>query len=254
MCRKYGLKYYVGYGGLLGIVRHKGFIPWDDDVDVMMFREDYEKFLEISKVDFNYPYELQIPKEKGYYYGFAKIRNSNTTAISEVFKYQPYNHGMYLDIFPMDNVQLYDVDEIFQKEKMLLIENSTNMRRSHSNLIAADIERVTNTPERNPDEVYDEFYRNAIKHNNEETEYVCTYVFAPYGWKKVTWPRNLFGTPKEFDFYGVKVMIPEHSEEILKIQYGDYMKYPPIEDRGTWHSDILVDPDRPYTELLASLK
>lgn len=253
VCRQHGLRYYIGYGGLLGIVRHKGFIPWDDDVDVMMFREDYEKFIKISKLDFQYPYELQLPKENGYYYTFARVRNSNTTAFPEVFKYQPYNHGMYLDIFPMDNVQLYDVPEIFEIQKSLMIECSTYMRRSHPNLTAKDKERIANTPFRNPDDIYDEFLKNATLHNNEDTEYVCTYVFAPYGWKKVTWPRRFFDEPNEFNFYGINVWIPKNAEEILQIQYGNYKEFPPVEKRGEWHSDILVDPDKPYKEVLRTL-
>ena len=91
VCDKYGLKYYPCFGFLLGAVRHKGYIPWDDDLDVCMPRDDYERFLELRN-EFSHPYFFQIPEtDPGYFYGMAKIRNSNTTAMNQMFKYHVWN-------------------------------------------------------------------------------------------------------------------------------------------------------------------
>ena len=90
VCKKYGFSYYMIYGALLGAVRHKGFIPWDDDFDVAMPRNDYERFIRLSD-EFKHPYFLQTPyTDPGYYYSFAKIRNSNTTGVVEMFEYSKF--------------------------------------------------------------------------------------------------------------------------------------------------------------------
>ena len=87
ICRKHHLNYSLAYGSLLGAIRHHGIIPWDDDVDVFMLREDYE-VLKTLKDEFQPPYFLQIPGEDGYLYSYAKVRNSNTTALSYSFRYR----------------------------------------------------------------------------------------------------------------------------------------------------------------------
>ncbi len=88
ICRKYNLNYFLSFGALLGAIRHHGIIPWDDDIDVCMPRYDYEKFLNIGKTELRNPYFLQIPGEdNGYFFSYAKIRNSNTSGISEPFMY-----------------------------------------------------------------------------------------------------------------------------------------------------------------------
>ena len=90
ICRKYGLKYFIAFGSLLGVVRHNGFIPWDDGMDICMPREDYEEFIVIASQDLTDPYFFQIPGEDNSY-SFAKLRNSNTTAVSHAFKHCNFN-------------------------------------------------------------------------------------------------------------------------------------------------------------------
>ena len=131
VCDKYGLRYYPCYGFLLGAVRHHGFIPWDDDLDVCMPRNDYERFLKLS-YEFRNPYFLQIPEtDPGYFYGMAKIRNSNTTAIIQMFHYQGFNHGVWFSVFPMDNWVLDGGETQFLQIKKHLTDCSTYMRKTN---------------------------------------------------------------------------------------------------------------------------
>ena len=108
VCEKYNIHYFASGGTLLGAVRHKGFIPWDDDLDVEMFREDYVKLCEVGPKEFKKPYVFQNEyTESGSLRGFSKLRNSQTTAIYPVEKqscYDGYDKGIFIDIFPLDNI------------------------------------------------------------------------------------------------------------------------------------------------------
>ena len=105
VCDKYQLKCWADSGTLLGAVRHKGFIPWDDDIDLVMFRDDYNKLLKVANKEFTYPYLYQTAyTDKGYIRGHAQLRDSRTTAILPMDKGQKFNQGIFIDIFPLDGV------------------------------------------------------------------------------------------------------------------------------------------------------
>lgn len=107
ICKKHQITYYLVAGSLLGAVRHKGYIPWDDDLDVAMFREDYNKFLKYAQKELPEELFLQTPyTDPGYYYGMAKIRINNTTGIRirDWGCGLPFHQGIFVDIFPIDSV------------------------------------------------------------------------------------------------------------------------------------------------------
>ena len=116
VCEKNNLRYYLVSGTCLGAVRHQGFIPWDDDIDVGMPREDYNKLITLQK-DFNERYFIQTYKtDKKYLYNFAKIRDSETTYIENNFMTTQINHGVWLDVFPLDGFSYeYEDSEKFEK-------------------------------------------------------------------------------------------------------------------------------------------
>lgn len=103
VCDKYGLRYYPCGGTLLGCIRHGGFIPWDDDIDIDMPRKDFEKLAQVAEKEFREPYFFQTAHtDPGYFSGHAKLRNSNTTGMIPEDAMFSYNKGIFIDIFPLD--------------------------------------------------------------------------------------------------------------------------------------------------------
>ena len=107
VCKKYNLKYVLDFGTLLGAIRHKGYIPWDDDIDVGMLREDYDRLMEIGAKEFKEPYFLQTPyTDKRFDEGVNKLRRTDTMYLSHhtLIHYPKYNLGIFIDIFVYDNI------------------------------------------------------------------------------------------------------------------------------------------------------
>lgn len=254
ICRKYDLNYFLSFGALLGAIRHRGVIPWDDDLDVCMKREDYNRFLEIGRKELKHPYFMQIPGEDpGYFFSHAMIRNSNTTGTAWGFCYQPFNHGIWLDIFPMDNCLPEKADENWERVNYLVMTNSTNMRRSLPYPTERDLERMRLYPERDGKEVLAELHNIATQYNNQETEYGVVSTITAYKANRQTYLwRDVLDTV-DYEIYGHKIKIPRNYDTILKITYGDYMQLPPKEQRGTWHAYAIFEPDVPYKECLDTI-
>ena len=249
ICDKHSLRYYPCYGFLLGAVRHHGYIPWDDDLDVCMPREDYEVFLTLASV-FKEPYFFQIPEtDPGYYYGMAKIRNSNTTAMNQMFKYQGFNQGIWLSVFPLDNWKLEGGEDRFSQIKKHLIDCSTYMRKTNPYLSEKDKLRVKEYGDRNPLDSYKMLNEIASQYRNEKTNYKLI-LCAVYPYLKNVYHSDDFENVISCRFENIVIPIPCGYDRILKNTYDDYHRFPPVEKRGEWHSNLTIDPERPYTSYL----
>lgn len=250
-CRNIGAKYHVSFGGLLGIIRHKGFIPWDDDLDVCMLRADYDKFIDAYGSMFKYPYFLQQPgKDRGYFFSFSRLCNSNTTCIPETFRYQEYNHGVALDIFVLDNCIETEAEINYKEIMQLILENSTNMRRSNPHPSPQDIERLNMFPESDPNVVLQKINAISEKYNNIDTSKCILAQQTFYEYNKMIWDKKDVIDLIDADFYGHKVLIPRNYHKVLETTYGNYMELPPEEKRGAWHSGVFWDLDKSYIEYI----
>ena len=256
ICQKYNLKYYIAYGSLIGVVRHNGFIPWDDDIDVLMPRKDYDVFINIAQKEL--PQHMFVQNEitdPEYLGGFTKIRNSNTTFIEINNMKKRMNHGIYIDVFPLDNCPSSRLGQfLFDLRKRLfflrlrcefvIVEGEIRHKKSLSGLIqlaskilkifSSNIERLFANTEQ---------YLRGIKY----TGCVCNFYACI---KKDKYKSEWFQEGTIMAFEGIEVIVPKEYDSFLTYQYGDYMKLPKIEDRVSRHFTMAIDCKKPYIEYL----
>ena len=251
VCEKYGFKYFPLAGTLLGAMRHDGFIPWDDDMDVGMMREDYEEFLKVAAKDFKHPLFLQTPfTDTDYYLTWSQIRNSTTTGISQTTNHRRFNQGLFLDIFPIDFCNPDTVDENWKLIYCCAKRCGTYMRKGSSHLNERMKKDAVDFFTDNPMKEWETVQKIASNPEYKGSGYVCNAVFTGYPIVKLMFPASGFDSTFMHEFEKIQIPIPSGWEEQLKIQFGNYMEFPPIEARGIRHSGTIFDPDHPYTDYL----
>ena len=253
VCDENGLKYYLIYGTLLGALRHGGFIPWDDDADIVMPREDYEKLLRLPKNKWPSGYFLQSPySEKNGRFAFAKLRRDGTTCIDPHHKHIKMHHGIFVDIFPMDRMKnrstlLWTVPRFFERMAALKCARLPNSMKSLKPL--KWIWEVIAPPASSFNKMGNFFARFLSRKNGDR--YLDT--FAPDREEKIRagWKVDYFEPARRINFKGCQLAIPKCSEEILRAYYGNWRDWPPEEDRAPVHSEGgVIDTEKDYTEYL----
>ncbi len=230
LCEENDLTYYLFGGTLLGAVRHHGFIPWDDDIDVAMPRCDYEKFLAITEVKLSDKYYLQTRAKSDYYSkAYAKLRMNNTICVSsDAAKRSKRHSGIWIDIFPLDNGT--NQPRIYEKGRQKIssfLSNHIRMRKREEYLPL--IHRMISLfPMQTLSKISDSLL------NGEGDYYICySGLYANlYGIERETIAKVHYDPPIKLEFEGKKYKAPKDYDFYLRRIYGDdYMIIPPIDKR-----------------------
>lgn len=249
-CRDNELRYYAVGGTLLGAVRHKGFIPWDDDIDLGMPRDDYDKMIKMLKDRVDSIYRLESPLEnRDFVYQYCKLYDATTTLIEN--KRYKIKRGIYLDIFPLDGIgnTLDESKKNFKKidKKNNYIMSKTCALSGHRKFyknVAIIVSRIVPFPR------WRSTFRKADILCRLRKFDECEYVANIYGnWhEKEIMKREWFGVPIEYDFENIKIYGVQDAVSYLKTMYGNYMQLPPIEKQTSHHDYIKIDLAKSYLE------
>ena len=238
VCHKIGVKYFLSYGSLIGAVRHQGFIPWDDDMDICMLRDDYEKLQNYLIAHPDERYEVMSYKNNvNYVYPFMKIQDNQTYLVEEDVRIDS-NMGIYVDIFPVDG---YEDDQAFKDKMTKIIKkrqlscytfkgitNTKSVVNSMIRYISVIIFYFTNT-----NKYVSQIDELAKSRKVEDYELVDYVVYKDMN--KPVWKREWLEQVEAGSFEGKEFMIPKHYHEILTSDYGNYMQLPPVEQQVSHH-------------------
>ena len=253
ICVKYNLRYYIIAGTMLGAIRHGGFIPWDDDIDVGMPRSDYEKLMQVAKhIDMKkYKVEFPFNGNREYPYLIAKMYDTQTTFVEK--QRYPIKRGIYIDIFPIDGIgnSLEKAKENYKPfyryyRLNLMISSAFLKRRNLKKNMAVLLGRIVSPLFINKYRLMLKIDRICKKNNFDESKFVCN-LLGGAGTKGIV-PKEYFGTPTAISFENIQVFGLEQPDLYLKSMYGNYMKLPPIEKRVSLHDTVYCDLNKSYLE------
>jgi len=237
ICEENHLEYCLAYGAALGAYRHHGFIPWDDDLDIVMPRDDYEKFVQIVRGRENESFHIQNEDdESNYFLIFSKVRKEGTKFVEKITEGIYVNNGIFVDIFPLDGTERINSIEFKSRYQIvrflrhiLMFNSCRNLFKSKENKLIHLVDCIVCTPWKlvSNKKILRLINRLRVKNAKENT------YLVEYDDGRIL-KRNVYFPAKKMSFEGRLYNVPNRIEEYLMSCYGaDYMKLPSIEKRVT---------------------
>ena len=258
---KNNIKYFLGGGSLLGAIRHKGFIPWDDDIDIFLPRNDYNKLTAIGPKVFSYPYHFQDEyTEPGIMYGHSKLRNSSTTGIikgflEDIHGVVTYNQGIFIDFFPLDNIPdntvekdcwIKDIKDIavdtwkYKKYIYRSLPPNNNEEKLRFEKIKEFLDQIGD-----PNYYFRKYEATLGMFANTNTKKSCIYSF--YRTKQEdrwTFFNNDFDEIEYVSFEMLRVPVPKNYRHMLETSFGNWEK---MVQESSVHDSCYFDIHHPWT-------
>ena len=259
ICEKHDIHYFASGGTLLGAVRHRGFIPWDDDIDIMMFYDDYVTFCEVAPKEIEHPYFFQNFKtEQGFGPAFSRIRNTDTTGCTR-YDYAMadgrYNCGIFIDIFPLFGIEDRLIPSVMQRIGISIFRSAIS---GYETKRVATLKGWTWKKRLNPNVLWWNILSLFTNHvclskcylracsSVKSFKKVALLSFTGFD-TRLTWNREWFDEMTTMPFEFTDIICPKEYDSVLRTQYGDYMKYV---RGGQIHTMVLFDPYKPFNEVL----
>lgn len=249
ICDKHNINYFLIGGTLIGAVRHKGFIPWDDDIDIGMLRADYDKFIKVCETEIDKSkFFLQIPETDSNSADFelARLRINNTKFVQEHRKNLKTHEGFFVEIFPYDSIPNSKIKSFLYSYFFKILKRIVGIRMGYNydlkNFIIRSIMHINVFFSKviPLSYLYNKVKNYHLNFDNINSQKVFLLAGA-YSYKKETHLRETVSEYDFLEFEGKNYKVPKNYDLFLKEQYGDYMQLPPENERINKHPVAILD-------------